>query len=238
MQTFKEEKSIIIPVLIGIGHLIWFYFLSRVFYNNNMLFKINNVTWDNILNKFADDYLVMLLLPTLIIIFSRKNLRDYKLNYNSKITIHVLAVILIVFFFLHNDYSITGVYKFFFYLVVVSFAEEFIYRGYIYNRLKEKSKIKAIIISGVLWGVGHAILPSMLNNSDIFKGMLYEIGVGIIIGWYFIYLQERSGTLWIPIIIHAMLDYTYLFFGQLIAVIMLIYFIKSSKYLPVKNNKN
>ncbi|WP_209511333.1 CPBP family intramembrane glutamic endopeptidase [Sedimentibacter acidaminivorans] len=40
-------------------------------------------------------------------------------------------------------------------MVVVSFGEEFIYRGYIYNKLKEKSVIRAMIISGILWGVGH-----------------------------------------------------------------------------------
>lgn len=237
MKIFRKEKQRIIPVLVGIGYFILFYILARFYYNNNMIISVNNVTRDNILIKLAGDYLIMLLLPTLIIIINRKKLKDFKLKYTSKKEIYILSIILIIFFFLHNDYSITGFYKFFFYLIVVSFGEEFIYRGYIYNKLKEKSVIQAIIISGMLWGVNHAILPSIIDNSNIFKGMLYEIGGGILSGWYFIFIQEKSGTLWIPILIHALLDYSYMFFGPLVAIVTLIYYIKLSKNLKQKDTE-
>jgi membrane protease YdiL (CAAX protease family) len=199
-----------------------------------MIISVKNVTWDNILIKLAGDYLIMLLLPTLIIIIYRKKLTDLNLKYTSKKEIYILSIILIIFFFLHNDYSITGFYKFFFYFIVVSFGEEFIYRGYIYNKLKEKSVIQAIIISGILWGVNHAILSSVVDNSNILKGMIYEMGGGILSGWYFIYIQEKSGTLWIPILIHALQDYSYMFFGPLVAIVTLIYYIKLSNNLKQK----
>ncbi len=207
MKTLREEKMRIIPILVGTGYFMWFYILANIFYNNNMIISVKNVTWDNILIKLAGDYLIMLLLPTLIIIIYRKKLTDLNLKYTSKKEIYILSIILIIFFFLHNDDSITGFYKFFFYFIVVSFGEEFIYRGYIYNKLKEKSVIQAIIISGILWGVNHAILSSVVDNSNILKGMIYEMGGGILSGWYFIYIQEKSGTLWIPILIHALQDY-------------------------------
>ena len=228
---YKKDKSCIIPVIVGIGYLLWFYFRSLVFYSNNMLVKVNDVTWDNILIKLADDYIVMLLLPTIIMILNIKNLKAFKLNYCSGTVIKVLLIILIIFFFLHNDYSISGVYKFFFYLIFVSFGEEFIFRGYIYNSLKGKSKVKAVLISGILWGAAHGILPTVLNHSSIIKNMINEIGGGITTGLFFIYLQEKSGTLWVPVLIHALLDYSYLFFGQLIAIVILIYYIMTSKYV-------
>jgi membrane protease YdiL (CAAX protease family) len=61
--------------------------------------------------------------------------------------------------------------------------------------------------------------------------MINEIGGGITTGLFFIYLQEKSGTLWVPVLIHALLDYSYLFFGQLIAIVILIYYIMTSKYV-------
>jgi membrane protease YdiL (CAAX protease family) len=234
MKTLREEKMRIIPILVGTGYFMWFYILANIFYNNNMIISVKNVTWDNILIKLAGDYLIMLLLPTLIIIIYRKKLTDLNLKYTSKKEIYILSIILIIFFFLHNDYSITGFYKFFFYFIVVSFGEEFIYRGYIYNKLKEKSVIQAIIISGILWGVNHAILSSVVDNSNILKGMIYEMGGGILSGWYFIYIQEKSGTLWIPILIHALQDYSYMFFGPLVAIVTLIYYIKLSNNLKQK----
>ncbi|HCX62057.1 CPBP family intramembrane glutamic endopeptidase [Sedimentibacter sp.] len=229
MEKLRDKKSFILPILVGIGHFVWLYLLCSALYNNNLLIGIDSVTVDNIIIKFADDYLLMLLFPTIIIIFNRKNLNDFNLNCNSKRMVIILVVLLIVFFFLHNDYSVAGFYKFFFYLIVISFGEEFIYRGYIYNILKGKSVIKAIIISGTLWGIGHGILPSILENSNIFLEMLYNIGGGIIGGWYFIYIQEKSGTLWVPVLIHALLDYSYMRFGFLIAIIVLVYYIRLSK---------
>ena len=34
--------------------------------------------------------------------------------------------------------------------------EEVIYRGFLYNKLKGNSKVMAIILNGILWGIMHA----------------------------------------------------------------------------------
>lgn len=139
---------------------------------------------------------------------------------------------MIILFFLHKDFTITGLYLFFFYLIITGFGEEFIFRGYIYNRLKVNSRVLAIILSGILWGIGHAILPSVVSHASIIHlllSMSKEIGGGIICGWYFIYLQEESNTLWIPILVHAILDYTIGFIGIFTAIIIFIYFILKSR---------
>lgn len=232
MKILKDKKYFIIPLVLGIFQFVWLYINIYLAFKNNMLISQNNVTWDNIFIKFADDYFSMLLLPTILIIANRRNLKDFGLCYESKKESCILLAIMALLFILHNDFTITGVYKFFFYLVVVAFGEEFIYRGFLYNRLKYNSKVVAIILSGVLWGIGHAIMPSILNNFSVVQLLLLMsngIGGGILMGWYFIYIQEKSKTLWIPILVHAILDYTVGAIGILTAMGTFLYFLFKAK---------
>lgn len=230
----REGKQLLSAIAVGVTALVWFYVVSSYFFNNNLLISINSVTWDNILIRFADDYSAMLFIPTIIIIINRSNLKDFNLCMESKKEIYFLILVMITFFILHSDFTIMGFYKFFFYLVVVSFGEEFLFRGVVYNRLKIKSEVIAIILSGMLWGMAHAILPSIQSNKDIIQmlfAMRNEVFNGILSGWYFIYLKEKSKTLWFPVLIHALLDYSFSFLGVLVAVLSFIYLkIKSKKY--------
>lgn len=236
----RVEKRFVLTVLVAVIYSIWFYMVSKFFFDNDMLIGIHNLTKDNIFIKLADDYLAMLFFPTIIIIINRKNLKEYGLKLDSKKEIFILFGIMITFFILHNDFTLRGFYKFFFHLIVVSFGEEFFFRGFIYNRLKTKSVVIAIILSGMLWGIGHAILPAILSEESIIQmlsAMRYEVFGGIISGWYFIYLQEQSRTIWVPVLIHALLNYTFSFFGQLLAVIIFIYFkLKSKKDLEFQTS--
>lgn len=231
MKVYEGRKYFIIPLVFGF-QLALLYIGIYLALKNNVLISQSNVTWNNIVIKFLNDYFSMLLLPSILIIANRRNLKDYGLRYESKKESFALLVIMILLFILHNDFTMTGAYKFFFYLVVVAFGEEFIFRGFLYNRLKGNSKPVAIIISGILWGILHAIMPSILNNSSIGQlllSMSNEIGGGILMGWYFIYIQEKSKTLWIPILVHAILDYTVGGIGILTAIGTFLYFFFKSK---------
>lgn len=228
----KEEKQFVSTIALGIITLVWFYIVSTFLFNNNIFISIDNITWDNIWCKLLEDYSAMLFIPTILLVINRKNLKDFNLCLESHKGILLLITIMITFFILHNDFTIKGFYKFFFYLIVVSFGEEFLFRGFVYNRLKFKSKAVAIILSGSLWGIAHAIIPSIQSNKDILQmlfAMRNEVFGGILSGWYFIYVQEKSKTLWFPILIHALLDYSISFFGVLVAVIAFIHLKMKSK---------
>lgn len=221
----REEKQYALTIFVGVIALVWFYIVSNFFFNNNMFISIHSVSWENILLKLTNDYFVMLFIPTILLIIYKKNLKDFNLCLESKKEILLLITIMIVFFILHNDFTVGGFYKLFFYLVVVAFGEEFLFRGFVYNRLKIKSVTMAIILSGMLWGMAHAILPSIQSNKSILQmlfAMRVEVFGGILSGWYFIYLQEKSNTLWCPVLIHAILDYSFSFLGVLVAVIAFI----------------
>lgn len=236
----RVEKQFVLTVFVAVVALIWFYMVSKFFFYNNMLISIHSVTWDNIFIKLEVDYLAMLFFPTIIIIINRKNIKDYNLKLESKKEIIILLAVMITFFILHNDFTIRGFYKFFFYLIIISFSEEFLFRGFIYNRLKTKSVVKAIILSGMLWGIGHAILPSIQSEKSIIQTLFamrnYVFG-GILSGWYFIYLQEKSKTIWVSVLIHALLDYSFSFFGPMVAIIVFIYLrLKSKKDLTFQGS--
>lgn len=47
------------------------------------------------------------------------------------------------------------------------------------------------------------------NTSAIIMGAVSELGGGILAGGYFIFLYEISGTIFLPVLIHAILDYPY-----------------------------
>lgn len=193
MSIFRVKNYMEVPILTGILEFLWLYLIVYYTHKNNLFVSITNVTWNNIITKLLFDYLSMLLIPTIIIIIYKKQLCDFQLCMNSKFDIIVLLGVMIILFFLHNDFGILGLYRFFFYLVVVAFSEEFIYRGFIYNKLKSNSKCFAIIISGVLWGVGHSVLPSIISNanlSQLFLSMFSQIGIGIFMSWYFIFHSD------------------------------------------------
>lgn len=233
MITVKDRKSFITAIVVGIFQFVWFYSVVYYTFNHDILISQNIVTWDNITIKFIEDYCVMLLFPTIIIILNKNHLSDFKLCWDSKKEIFFLVIVVIILFLLHNNFTVTGVYKIYFYVVVVAFGEEFIYRGFLYNKLKDNSKLLAIILSGILWGITHAILPSIIHNvgiGELLLSMCDQIGGGIIMGWCFIYIQEKSKTLWIPILIHAILDYTVGSVGTFIAIGAFIYFRLKSKH--------
>jgi membrane protease YdiL (CAAX protease family) len=63
----------------------------------------------------------------------------------------------------------------------------------------------------VFFGIMHSILPGVLTGDDLGRivlRMVSEIGSGIIAGYYFIYLLEKSNSLFTPIFVHAILDYS------------------------------
>ncbi|MGL5381348.1 lysostaphin resistance A-like protein, partial [Clostridium sp.] len=221
-----------IPILIGIIYVIYFYTFLTFVYQNGWLISLKDVSHSNLGTILLVDCGSMLILPLALIIVYRRNLNELGLK-KSK---HAMVLILIygLFFVLHSDYTVNGIYKAFSYLFIVALPEEIIYRGYIYNNLKKDNRISAIIISGILFGVMHSILPSIISESSMsimIKDMFNQVGGGILSGFIFILYLEKSNSIFVPILIHALLDYSYSILGILVAIIVLV-------YLVIKNRRN
>lgn len=121
-------------------------------------------------------------------------------------------------FLSHGDFTVKGGYLAFFYLVIVAFSEEFIFRGYLFTQIDQAYGFKTgVIISGLLFGAMHGLLPTITANgslADLFTNISSNLlGQGIVGGGLFALAYKKSGTLFVSILIHAILDYSTVLFG-------------------------
>lgn len=207
----KTQKNVYVPLTVVLLYSLYYYFLLTVITERGMLIGLNDITGSNVGERLLLDVALMLILPGILIIIYRKKLKDFSLRITHSNLLILLVSIVLLLFVLHNDYTVSGFYQLFFHLIIVAFGEEFIFRGYFYNVMKRQSKTFAVLVSGILWGSMHAILPGLAAGeplSAIGLNMVSQMGFGIAAGYYFIYLMEKSDTLLVPILVHAILNYT------------------------------
>ena len=81
----------------------------------------------------------------------------------------------------------------------VGFLEELIFRGFLFEALRKKSLRTAVIVSSLTFGVGHFI--NFFNGSGMSLGeVLFQITFAVLIGFLFVMVYLRSGSL-IPCIL-------------------------------------
>ena len=84
-------------------------------------------------------------------------------------------------------------------MLCVGFLEELIFRGFLFEALREKSLKTAVIVSSLTFGAGHIV--NLLNGSGMSAGkVLFQIGFAALIGFLFVLVSLRSGSL-IPCIL-------------------------------------
>ncbi|MEG2656859.1 MAG: CPBP family intramembrane glutamic endopeptidase [Clostridium sp.] len=210
----KINKKIIYPIaLIGI-YMVYFFFLIKYFYNNDLLIAAKNVTISNIgislLIEFLANLLIVIIIMS-IMLRKKQSLNITGTTRNGKIVACILFAIYIGIFFIKGDFSLAGIYKPFFFLIVVGFSEEFIFRGYLFTELdKELPTYLAIIISGMMWGAMHAAIPIITNNYLVTQSLsviISTLGGYTAAGAIFVLLYKKSNSLIVPILVHALLDF-------------------------------
>lgn len=95
----------------------------------------------------------------------------------------------------------------FFAAIVIGFFEEVMFRAFLptyVTELLEISPLLAVIIANVLFGIVHYHQGS--------TGVIETAKSGFI--WSFLYYS--TGTLWVPIILHAVADMKLIFFGSIL----------------------
>ncbi|MBR0529478.1 MAG: CPBP family intramembrane metalloprotease [Ruminococcus sp.] len=82
-------------------------------------------------------------------------------------------------------------------MLFVGFLEEIIFRGFLYKAIQKQNDKRAVVISALTFGVGHAV--NLLNGSSVFETViqiLFAVGVGFML----VFIVRRTGSL-----IHCML---------------------------------
>lgn len=172
----------------------------------------------------------LLTLPVLCLFLLKKESSSlFKLKHKKFLLF--IGLLYGLFFIIRGQFNLKGIYLFIQMLFLVGFSEEYLYRGLTYTFIKKENKYIAIIISGILWGISHAVLPTVLAEGGLsyfIQASLNELGFGILMGWGFIYLFERFETLWVPILMHGFIDYS-MGFGFVLFILLIIYCIYQDK---------
>lgn len=90
-----------------------------------------------------------------------------------------------------------------------TFGEEFGWRAYLLPKLLPLGKRKALLLSGVIWGIWHAPVIAMGHNYGLdyagfpWLGILvmtwFTVVIGVFIGW----VTLRGGSVWPAVLAHA-----------------------------------
>ncbi|MGF7143588.1 membrane protease YdiL (CAAX protease family) [Anaerotaenia torta] len=201
MITSKNLRSILFPLILIMVYLVFLYAFIDYKWKNGFLIRLQDVSSVNIGTKLLCDFfsgLLPVLIVLLVIAIQKTPLKKVGITLHSPILIGALFAIYLVMFFINGDFTIKGFYAAFFYLVIVAFSEEFLFRGYLFTRIdKEFGFWKAVVISGVLFGAAHAFMPAIVNNYDT-KTFIITIasnllGQGIIGSAMFAALYKKTG---------------------------------------------
>lgn len=123
----------------------------------------------------------------------------------------IYLLLLIAALFQRPDHHISILYQWIYYLLLVAFAEEAVFRG-LMPWLMQKGKLPewcVWVIPGILFGLMHTMMPLIKDGfgTVFFQTLLSGVG-GLTLGACGFYLLRRwSGSLWLPVLVHAALDF-------------------------------
>src|SRR5690554_1825475 len=97
-----------LPVFVMLLYGITYFIALSVITEQRLLVDVKDLTWDNIGARFLLDFLLMLLLPIILMVVNRKNLKEFSIRLNQRTLLLILVGIMIVLFMLHSDYTLSG----------------------------------------------------------------------------------------------------------------------------------
>lgn len=128
----------------------------------------------------------------------------------------------------------------------VGFVEEILFRGFLFKALEKDNVKTAIIVSSVTFGLGHLVNLINSNGMDLVTNLCQVVGA-IALGFLFVTIFYRGGSLLPCILTHAAIDVASCFanevgltpekrilFSLSRAIIVIIYTLILLKTLPKK----
>lgn len=140
-------------------------------------------------------------------------IRGKKQTVTIALLISVLVIMTAVGLIINED-KVTILYDLFYYLVLVAFTEEFVVRGLCVYLLKDFSWKLRYLIPNAAFGIMHIFSYADYGNLTpeyVIRFLTSNLLGLLVVGCLLQLLKEKSGTLWVPILIHAICDYTSIF---------------------------
>ncbi|MDO5549020.1 MAG: CPBP family intramembrane metalloprotease [Eubacteriales bacterium] len=213
-KKYHVIRSILLP---GMA-ILWGFLYYRILYNRNMLLSLDDIS-TNILTIVLQHILVNLPIILLLLITGKRmgGKRFFFMVPSKKVwkIAWIICVILygvLLFYALQiNRNWIKVLYIWIFYLLFVSFMEEYLYRGLI--PALEKNKLPKgfeWIVPNVLFTLSHYVMlfvePSGIHGITISTLIRFFITT-MIFGIVMELLKRKSNSLYIPVFVHAIYDF-------------------------------
>ena len=224
-------KVLVWPIIFSLGSFVINYIFVSIFNskekgamtNNEFLEYIKSIEYQEKLNSYINSKSLLIILITAIIFIPilYRVFKKYKTKNNFKLKnifiplafgISISLIYNITLFYLNNLIPFTNSFEISSVPIIVQIIcsgicgpilEELVFRGIVYNKLKEFNKpMRAIILTSVIFGLFHT---NIINA-------IYAFGVSFML----IYLYEKYKTLKAPIIMHIGLNTTIILMLNLI----------------------
>ena len=116
-----------------------------------------------------------------------------------------------IFCLVANENWISVLYSLIYYLVFVAFAEEFVVRGVCVYLLREEKATLRYIVPNAIFALMH--LFSYAQWGPITEGYVFSFITSSLLGLVaggciFQFLKDKTGTIWIPVLVHAIMDFS------------------------------
>ena len=221
----KDKKTLALPVRIVIIFLICTADILTAAYfiytwkQNGTVISVRNAS-DNIPGIFRQSLIVSMAAILVILIFFiilRKNfVSEMYLKISEKkqkITVLILTAILLavtVFCLITKADKITILYNLLYYTVFIALEEELLVRGVCVYLLKDESNYIRYLVPNILFAAMHLFSYAnwgKITSVYVFSFITSQMLGLVLTGCIFQYLKEKSGTIWITVLVHAILDY-------------------------------
>lgn len=218
----KKRYNILLCTIIPFIVILWSFLYYKLLFVNNQLISLDNLS-GNIPGIIIQHIIVNFPIWILLIVSLKKiELKKLCLNIPEKKRWKILLLFLLFtcigLFFYGLDISnnlIKVLYTFVFYLLFVSFPEEYLYRGLIPSLQRNTlPKIIEWILPNILFSASHFVML-FVDGTGFQKISLSEIIVffitTVMFGVVMELLKRRSNSLYIAILCHAIYD----FYGEI-----------------------
>lgn len=218
----KKRYELLLSNIIPIVVIIWSFLYYRILFINNRLISLDDLS-ENILGIIIQHIIVNFPIWILLIV-SLKKIEIQKLCLSIpekkrwKILLWALIFVYIGLFFYGLDISknmINTLYISVFYILFVSFAEEFLYRGFMPALQRNNlPKIMEWILPNILFSASHYVMFFVdgsgirgISLSDLIVFFITTVIFGVVME----FLKRKSNSLYIAVLCHALYD----FYGEI-----------------------
>ena len=216
----KLPLRILMILLICMADIAWSATVLYAWKNNGTVISVKAAS-DNIPRIFMQNVIVsavpILLFIICLIVLKKQFFSQMYFQVCSKkqaIIIAVLSVILILlalYCLVTKADKITVLYNLLYYTVFIAFTEEFVVRDVFTYLLRTEKNSLRYLIPNVLFAamhifsyVGWGTITLHYLITFVFSQMLGLVAMGCI----FQFLKEKSRTIWVPVLVHAILDFS------------------------------